>query len=127
MESYHESLQKMLQAQSKFKRINEAREDEEVPADDDAAIEEGIEINGEAEAAMHDVHDMNYDTVSLSERIQMLNDDHKRIFEQIVDHLNHQRRHECDECKCKDIKPLHMFVSGVGGTGKLFLIETIGS
>ena len=57
----------------------------------------------------------------------MLSDDQKRIFKQIVDHLNHQRRHECDECKCKDIEPLHMFVSGVGGTGKSFLIETIRS
>ena len=102
MESYHESLQKMFQAQSKVKRINEARKDEEVPADEDAAIEEeGIKLVGEVEAAMHDVHDMDYDTVRLPERIRMLNDDQKRIFEQIVDHLNHQHRHECDECKCR--------------------------
>ena len=118
----------MLQAQSKVRRINEARKEEEVPADEDAAIEdEGIKIIGEAEAAMHDVHDMDYDTIDLSERIGMLNEDQRRIFDQVVDHLHHQHRHETDDCKCRDLKPLHMFVSGVGGTGKSFLIETIRS
>ena len=53
-----------------------------MPADEYAAIEEeGIKLVCEAEAAMHDVHDMDYDTVGLPERIQMLNDDQKRIFE----------------------------------------------
>ena len=33
MEDHHESLQRMLQAQSKVKRINEARKDEELPPD----------------------------------------------------------------------------------------------
>ena len=58
MESHHESLQRMLQAQSKVRRINEARK-EEVPAGKDAAAEEeGIKLVGEAEAAMHDAHDI---------------------------------------------------------------------
>ena len=128
MEDHHESLQRMLQAQSKVKRINEARKEEEVPASEDAAVEEeGIKLVGEAEAAMHDVHDMDYDTIGLPERIGMLNEHQRRIFEQVSSHLNHQRKHECDECKCKDLKPLHMFVSGVGGTGKSILIETIRS
>ena len=128
MEHHHETLQKMLQAQAKVRRINEARKEEEVPADKDEVVEdEGVKLVGEAEAAMHDVHDMDYDTIDLSERIAMLNEDQRRIFEQVSDHLNHQRRHESNDCKCKDIKPLHMFVSGVGGTGKSFLIETIRS
>ena len=33
--------------------------------------------------------------------------------------------HETQQCQCTDLKPLHMFVSGVGGTGKSFLIKTI--
>ena len=128
MGDHHESLQRMLQAQSKVKRINEARKDEKLPADKDTAVEEeGIKLVGEAEAAMHDVHDMDYDTIGLSERIDMLNEDQRRIFDQVDDHLKHQSRHDCDDCKCKDLKPLHMFVSGVGGTGKTFLIETIRS
>ena len=128
MEDHHKSLQKMLQAQKKVKRINEARKEEEVPEDDDAAAEEeGIKLVGEAEEAMHDVHDMDCDTIGLSGSIVMLNEDQRWIFEQVTDHLNHQWRHEHDECKCKDMKPLHMFVSGVGGTGKSFLIETLRS
>ena len=47
------------------KRINKARK-EEVPESDNAiAEEEGIKLAAEAEAAMHDVHDMNYDTIGL--------------------------------------------------------------
>ena len=42
--------------------------------------EEGIKLVGKAEAAMHDVHDMNYDTVGLPECIGMLNEDQNRIF-----------------------------------------------
>ena len=57
----------------------------------------------------------------------MLNEDQMRIFDKITQHLNHQLEHDTGECKCKEFKPLHMFVSGVGGTGRSFLIETIRS
>ena len=41
-----------------------------MPADEDVAVEDGgIKIIGEAEAPMHDVHDMDYDTIGISERI----------------------------------------------------------
>ena len=114
MEHHHESLQKILQAQAKVQRINEVRKEEEVPADEDAAVEdEGIKVIGEAEAAMHDVHDMDYDTIDLSEQIGMLNENQRRIFEQVVDHLHHQRRHETDDCKCRDLKQLHIFYLSV--------------
>ena len=103
MEDHHESLQKMLRAQSKVRRINEARKEEEVPEDENEAVEEeGVKLAGEAEAAMNDVHDMDYDTIGLSELIAMLNEDQRRIFDQVSDHLNHQLRHEVDGCKCKD-------------------------
>ena len=45
--------------------------------------EEGIKLVGKAEAAMQDVHDMNYDTVGLPEHIGMLNEDQKRVFESL--------------------------------------------
>ena len=99
-----------------------------MPEDENEAVEEeDVKLASEAEAAMNDVHDMDYDTIGLSERITMLNEDQRRIFDQVSDHLNHQLRHEVDGCKCKDLKPLHMFVSGVEGTGKSFLIETVRS
>ena len=55
---------------------------------------------------------------------RMLNADQKRIFDKVAHHLLHQKEHEKEKCKC-DIKPLQMFVSGVGGTGKSFLIEAV--
>ena len=76
---------------------------------------------------MHNIHNMNYDTIGLPERIGMLKEDQRRVFEQICGHLEHQRKHEFEKCKCKELKPLHMFFSRVGGTGKSFLIETIRS
>ena len=56
MEEHHESLQRMLQAQTTVKTINEARK-EDVPLKEEAGTgEEGVNLIGEAEAAMHDVH-----------------------------------------------------------------------
>ena len=54
----------------------------------------------------------------------MLNADQKCMFDSVKDHLLHHQHHETNECRC-DLKPLRMFVSGVGGTGKSFLIEAI--
>ena len=85
------------------------------------------QLLGEAKTAMHDVFDMNAITCNdftLEERVAMLNADQRRIFKNVKAHLLHQQCHETRECEC-DLKPLHMFVSGVGGTGKSFLIELI--
>ena len=65
------------------------------------------------------------DGAGLEELVSSLNYDQGRVFEQVKLHLEHQALHETDRCCCTDIKPLHMFVSGVGGTGKSFLIKTI--
>ena len=54
----------------------------------------------------------------------MLNDDQRRVFDNVKTYLVHQKSHEDNECSC-DIKPMRMFVSGVGGTGKSFVIEAI--
>ena len=61
----------------------------------------------------------------LEDRIAMLNADQLRIFNKIKDHLVHQQMHEHEECDCGELRPLVMFISGVGGTGKSFLIESI--
>ena len=50
--------------------------------------------------------------------------DQRRIFDKVECHLRHQELHENKKCQ-RDFKPLRMFVSGVGGTGKSFLIEAI--
>ena len=58
------------------------------------------------------------DDLTLDRRIQMLNADQEHIFTQ--DRLQYQYRHEKELCHWTDI-----FISGVGGTGKSFLIQTI--
>ena len=62
--------------------------------------------------------------LTLQEGIAMLKAEQKRIFHKVAHHLLHQKEHEEEKCKC-DIKPLQMFISGVGGTGKSFLIEAV--
>ena len=130
MGEHHEKLIKMLKAQTKVRKINEHREatEEVCTKHDDADEPEGVHIAGEAAAAMNNVRDMDMcdgDNFDLEERIALLNSDQRRVFENISGHLNHQWQHEQGLCHCSDLKPLHTFISGVGGTGKSFLIETI--
>ena len=124
--NYHAKLQVMLAARSNVKQINEARqadgEEEKMSKEDDDP-----QLLGEAKTAMHDVFHMNAITCNdftLGERVAMLNANQRCIFENVKAHLLHQQCHETRECEC-DLKPLHMFISGVGGTGKSFLIEVI--
>ena len=120
----------MLKAQSKIHEINEHRAATEkiCSKKDDPDESEGMQLAGEAQAAMNDVRDMDIgevDGFDLKERIQKLNSDQLRVFENISGHLYHQWQHEQGLCHCNTLKPLHTFISGVGGTGKSFLIETI--
>ena len=123
---HHEKLQQMLKEQVTVKEINEVRlNDIEVVKSEDNG--EGLHIRGEADAAMKDINDLqhtNYGgSICLEERVAMLNKDQVRVFHCVTDHLLHQKKHEVESCKCLDFKPLRMFLSGVGGTGKSFLIE----
>ena len=77
---------------------------------------------GEATSAMHDVLELHQsEGPSLKELVSSLNADQQRVYERV----EHQVVHECGCCQCSDLKPLHMFVSGVGGTGKSLLLKTI--
>ena len=127
LHKHHERLQQMLQAQNKVKEINEARQSNATDSVQTEHIDEPYVV-GEAKAAMNDVQEMQTnpaDALKLDRRIDMLNADQMRIFARVSDHLQHQYRHENELCHCTEFKPLHMFISGVGGTGKSFLIQTI--
>ena len=126
---YGTRLQDMLKAEANLKRINEARNanapevQKEKNEDDDD--DKGLEVRGEAKSAMQDILDCNdsyVDKLTLEGRIAMLNADQRRVFDKVKAHLRHQLEHEQSACQCNDIKPLQMFISGVGGTGKSFLI-----
>ena len=77
---------------------------------------------------MHDMIDMvvihSSDQLGLDRRVAMLNADQRQINDCVMNHLYHCKLHEDSECHC-DIKPLRMFVGGVGSMGKSFLIEAI--
>ena len=73
---------------------------------------------------MLDMNNQCCDDLSLKDRVAMLNNDQRRIFEKVEAHLLHQQKHEQSACLC-EFKPLQMFISGIGGTGKFFLIEEI--
>ena len=132
----------MLQAQSSIKKINDARhgvkddEEEDKTAESiqdggEEGDEDDIELIGEAKTAMQEVLDMNVNMhgdcppLTLEERVVMLNVNQRHVFNKVKSHLLHQYRHEAGQCACNALKPLHMVVSGVGGTGKSFLIKAV--
>ena len=126
--AYHSRLQKILALQATVKKIDEAREADVEDKQPEYEEDDDPQVEGEAKAAMQDVVDMHdnaaADTITLEERVDMLNADQRRVFEKVKSHFLHQQLHEGNKCQC-NLEPLRMFVSGVGGTGKSFLIETI--
>ena len=131
MNTHSQKLQQMLKSKECVEKINEAGQAREDNAAQPQPVEEddGPQVAGEARAAMNDVlclqqNDENKGP-SLDELVSSLNADQSRVFERVKLHLEHQVLHENGGCKCTDFKPLHMFVSGIGGTGKSFLINTV--
>eukprot|EP00731_Ephydatia_muelleri_P010648 Em0005g1234a len=125
LSKHHEKLQALLKAQTAVRKINEARQEQEAPA---PPAEENAFFQGEAKAAMEDVFHLNEGksgTETVEDRVAKLNADQLRVFKNVIDHLSHQRHHENGQCSCTNITPLCMFMSGVGWTGKSFLIHTI--
>ena len=125
--AYHVKLQTILDAQSKIKEENKAREadgvEEKVSKEDN-----NLQLLGEAKSVKHDIIDVmaihSSDQLGLDERVAMLNGDQRTIYGCVMNHLHHHKQHDDGDCHC-DIKPLRLFISGVGGTGKSFLIEAI--
>ncbi|KAL5497334.1 hypothetical protein EMCRGX_G013794 [Ephydatia muelleri] len=125
LSKHHEKIQALLKAQTAVRKINEARQEQEAPA---PPAEEDAFFQGEAKAAMEDVFHLNEGksgTETVEDRVAKLNADQLRVFKNVIDHLLHQKHHENGQCSCTNITPLCMFMSGVGGTGKSFLIHTI--
>ena len=92
---YNDKLKTMLAAASNVKKINDARQKdgEEQNVEEDA----DPQLIGEAKTAMTDVLTMNVnssDKLSLEERVAMLNDDQRRVFDTVKGHLLHQKCHE---------------------------------
>ena len=124
--SHHEKLMKMLEAASTRQKITEARKEFDINKDDNSD-DNGLEVKGKVKSDYDQIIklDVCQDPIDLATRISMLNTDQRWVYDNITNHLLHQQQHESKQCQCSDLKPLQMFVSGVGGTGKSFLIQTI--
>ena len=86
--AYHSRLQKMLQAQTNVKKINDAKQangEEHTTSKDDKP-----QLMGEAKAAMKGVFDMNTNpanTLSTEQRVAMLNTDQRCVFDKVKGHF----------------------------------------
>ena len=126
---YHQKLTKILEAQSNSKDNKDARAANK-DDDNDKMEDDEPQLIGQIKDAMNDINEMDSgSSLTLQQRESMLNADQKRIFDNVKSHLLNQLEYEKKSAKekekCQQIKPLHMFISGVGGTGKSFLIEAI--
>ena len=127
--SHHDKLKKMLEATSKKKKIDEARKELEDGSKNDDEDDDGggLQIKGDLKSDYEHILQLDPypDPIDFEARVSMLNADQRRVYDKITSHLLHLQKHEKQECACTELKALNMFVSGVGGTGKSFLIQAI--
>ena len=129
---HHDKLQNLLGAEKngrKFmtqEKILILEKQKRLSRDDDEP-----QLLGEIMDAVNDIGDMNNNVpeMTLDQGVAMLNSDQKGIYDKMKQHLTKQKQQEDlssdNDVKIDDIQPLCMFISGAGGTGKSFLIETI--
>ena len=123
----------MLGAEKKWKEIQDTRKSFGLGEGEEAELknrdDDEPQLLGEIMDAVNDIADMNNNVpnLTLDQRVAMLNSDQERIYDKIKQHLTKQKQQEDlssdNDVKIDDIQPLRMFISGMGGTGKSFLIE----
>ena len=88
----------MLKVQQKLKAISDARKSDIANEERSRELENDPQLLDEAKSAMQDVHDMKdkSDDLTLDDRVEILDDDQRRIFDNIKAHLLYQIKHESD-------------------------------
>jgi len=123
MHAYHEKLTKLTEAKEALQKQLDAETPQPTQANSDNFDPEdqfvqGVELQTGVNAAMDELYNAMMDNPekSLVEMIEQLNDDQKRVFEKVRLSLGNKE---------PNAAPLRMFISGVGGSGKSFLIDVI--
>ena len=104
----------MLQAGVNIKQINNAWQ---ADGEEHISKQQDLQHLGEAKTAVKELFHMNAnpaDTLSLKQRVAILNADQRCIFDKVKYNLHQQ--HKANECSC-DLSLLCMFVSGGGRMG----------
>ena len=131
LQEYHNKKQKIMNSKKniedevskKIQKIDDEGLDSE-PEDDDS--DDGNALD----QALNDFEAINnVDNISTEEelkaRVDTLNRDQLRIYNEIISAIGHSIAHAIKSCTCDSLQPLLLYVSGFGGTGKSYLIKTL--
>ncbi|XP_067205359.1 uncharacterized protein [Linepithema humile] len=113
---YHERLEEIQKAFEDVTELIEKRENDLKIADGDKSDDDELDCNPvQADDAMKNLEDFGKidAPINLSQMMSQLNKDQKRVFDRVCQVLQNKNH------------ILRLYVSGEGGTGKSFLIETI--
>ena len=62
----------------------------------------------------------------LNDFVETLNEDQRRVYDKVTNHVEHMFAHRDDQCDGESCsRPLFLYVSGFGGTGKSYLIKAL--
>ncbi|KAL5272240.1 hypothetical protein ACHWQZ_G000453 [Mnemiopsis leidyi] len=98
-----------------------SQEDDDPIAEDDPNLRTGLKeyIASNDKSEIRSVGDLN-------DFVETLNEDQKRVYDKVTNHVEHMLMHRDDQCDGEGCsRPLFLYISGFGGTGKSYLIKAL--
>ncbi|MCP4491608.1 MAG: AAA family ATPase [Gammaproteobacteria bacterium] len=123
MVKFAEARDRIEKATELAEKLQEVQPDRDEPANmvmNDSGI--NVDVVEQTCSEKFDYHHNDLSAEQLQFKIKQLNGDQRKVFDDIIGQVQHQK-HCCDP-NCQH-QPIRMFVSGVAGTGKSFVIETV--
>ena len=97
--------------------------------DDDEEVDEGVSDQPDGSDYFETIRKQSLIETEeqLEEAVASFSEDQLKIYRQFVENVEHYYAHRCKPpaCLCMTYKPLRMFVSGFGGSGKSYLIRAL--